>query len=48
MSFKKLPKLSVTFFFEVFFFSFWLRWFFAAAVLGLLSVVASLVAERGL
>ena len=48
MSFKKLPKLSVTFFFEVFFFSFWLRWFFAAAVLGLLSVVASLEAECGL
>jgi len=50
MSFKILPKLRVAFFFLwiLFFIYFWLCWIFATAVLGLLSVVASLDAERGL
>ena len=48
MSLKMPPKLSVAFFCEFFFIYFWLPWVFAAAVRGLLSVVASLDAERGL
>ena len=48
MSLKIPLKLSVAFFCEFFFIYFWLPWVFAAAVRGLLSVVASLDAERGL
>ena len=48
MSFKKSPKLSVPFFLSFFFSPFLAVLVFAAAVLGLLTVVAFLDAEHGL